>query len=65
MAPAAVTGFRFLVSVVPAALIAVRLIFVFFYPLHGKKLEAVKTQCALAAASCPEPGAPFTGTPTI
>jgi GPH family glycoside/pentoside/hexuronide:cation symporter len=68
MAPAAVTGFRVLISAVPAALIGVGLIFVFFYPLHGKKLEAVKAQCALAAEPCPkspEPGTPFTGTPTI
>ncbi len=66
MAPAAVIGFRFLVSVVPAVLIGIGLIFVFFYPLHGKKLDDVKAQCALSTASCPEPvgpGTPFTGTP--
>ena len=49
MAPTAVIGFRFLVSVVPAVLIGIALIFVFFYPLHGKRLKHVKEQCALAA----------------
>ncbi|MFZ2413509.1 MAG: MFS transporter, partial [Candidatus Cryosericum sp.] len=66
MAPSAVIGFRFLVSIVPALLIGIGLIFVFFYPLHGKKLEDIKAQCALSTASCPEspePGIPFTGTP--
>jgi GPH family glycoside/pentoside/hexuronide:cation symporter len=49
MAPAAVIGFRVLVSAVPAALIGLGLIFVFLYPLHGARLERVKEQCALAA----------------
>ncbi|HWQ21894.1 MAG TPA: hypothetical protein VN478_04120, partial [Clostridia bacterium] len=66
MAPTAVLGFRLLISVVPALLIAIGLIFVFLYPLHGKKLEDVKAQCALSTSSCPEspgPGTPFIGTP--
>ena len=49
MAPAAIIGFRVLVSAVPAALIGLALIFVFLYPLHGARLERVKEQCALAA----------------
>jgi Na+/melibiose symporter-like transporter len=49
MAPTAVIGFRFLVSVVPAVLIGLGLIFVFLYPLHGGRLARVKEQCALAA----------------
>lgn len=49
MAPAAVIGFRVLVSAVPAILIGLGLLFVFLYPLHGERLARVKEQCALAA----------------
>jgi len=61
----AVVGFRVLMSGIPAVLMLIALVFILMYPLYGKKLEAVKAQCALSAASCPEPGTPFTGTPTI
>jgi len=59
MAPTAVIGFRFLVSVVPAALIGLGLIFVFLYPLHGGRLVHVKEQCALAAQLYAAAGTPI------
>jgi GPH family glycoside/pentoside/hexuronide:cation symporter len=46
MAPAAVVGFRLLVSVVPAVLIGLGLIFVFLYPLYGARLARVKRLCS-------------------
>jgi len=52
MPPSAVIGFRLLVSIVPAVLIGLGLIFVLLYPLHGAKLAQVKEQCALAADPC-------------
>lgn len=45
MAPAAIVGFRLLISVVPAILIGLGLIFVFLYPLHGARLADVKRKC--------------------
>ncbi|MGB9666752.1 MAG: MFS transporter [Candidatus Cryosericum sp.] len=50
MAPAAVVGFRLLVSVVPAVLIGLGLVFVLFYPLYGARLAQVKQECAAAAS---------------
>ena len=61
----AVVGFRVLMSGIPAVLMLIALVFILMYPLYGKKLEAVKKQCALTTAPCPESGTPFTGTPTI
>jgi GPH family glycoside/pentoside/hexuronide:cation symporter len=61
----AVVGFRALMSGIPAVLMLIALVFILMYPLYGKKLEAVKKQCALTTASCPDPGAPSTGTPAI
>jgi len=46
MAPAAIVGFRLLISVVPAILIGLGLIFVFLYPLHGARLADVKRKCS-------------------
>jgi Na+/melibiose symporter-like transporter len=51
MAPAAVVGFRLLVSVVPAVLIGLGLIFVFLYPLYGARLAAVKRMCTAARSA--------------
>jgi GPH family glycoside/pentoside/hexuronide:cation symporter len=65
MAPTAVAGFRLLVSVVPAVLIGLGLIFVVVYPLHGTRLAEVKQQCALAAEACPEPAAPASTTSVL
>jgi GPH family glycoside/pentoside/hexuronide:cation symporter len=61
----AVVGFRALMSGIPAVLMLIALVFILMYPLYGKKLEAVKKQCALTTASCPDPGAPSPGTPAI
>ena len=65
LAPTAVIGFRFLVSVVPAALIGLGLIFVFFYPLYGTRLERVKEQCILAAQPNTEPLTPASQWETV
>ena len=61
MAPAAVVGFRLLVSIVPAILIGLGLIFVFLYPLYGTRLARVKRLCSAgrdgepSKAPVPEP----------
>jgi GPH family glycoside/pentoside/hexuronide:cation symporter len=60
MAPAAIVGFRLLVSVVPAALIGLGLVFVFLYPLYGARLANVKKLCGSReepGEHIPQPGA--------